>query len=107
MPWTIAAAVAVVPPLDRLQLDDALHHLRAVEAREVVPLTAPRVLPYASAALLLAALLLAFSGGAKPVAARPSEPLAVVVARARQRVDPARPSANDPPLLRVDPPPSR
>ncbi len=62
-----------------LAVADALSHLAKVDARRVVPLAAPRVLPYAIGALAIAALLLVFTAGPTPVSASPAELLAVVV----------------------------
>lgn len=57
--------------LQRLQIEDALTHLRAVDARRVVPLVLPRMLPAGSAALLLALAVAGWSSlsrqGALPV----------------------------------------
>ncbi|MCO6458482.1 MAG: hypothetical protein J5I93_24520, partial [Pirellulaceae bacterium] len=65
--------------LQRLQIEDALDHLRAVDARRVVPLVLPRALPGGCAALLLAAAIGGWSGlsrqAASPVpAGRPVDP---------------------------------
>ena len=68
----------------RLAVADALSHLERVDARQVVPLAAPRVLPYAIGALVLALLALVFATGPAKVNASPAQPLAVVVASAER-----------------------
>jgi hypothetical protein len=65
-----------------LQIADALAHLSRVEARQVVPLRVPRVLPYAGICLLVAIVLNVWPGSGPEVSAAPSEPLAVVVEQA-------------------------
>jgi hypothetical protein len=66
----------------KLAVDDALLHLERVDARQVVPLRTPRVLPYALAALAAAVVLVVLTSRPAEVAASPAEPLAVVVASA-------------------------
>jgi hypothetical protein len=62
-----------------LAVADALTHLDRVDARQVVPLAAPRVLPYALGALAVAVVLLVLTGRPEPANATPAQPLAVVV----------------------------
>jgi hypothetical protein len=66
----------------QLAVEDALSHLQRVDARQVVPLAAPRILPYSIGALVLAVLVLVFTTGPSQVNASPAQPLAVVVASA-------------------------
>lgn len=63
----------------QLAVADALSHLERVDARKVVPLTAPRVLPYAALAFALAMLLVFVTPGPTNVNASPQQPLGVVV----------------------------
>ena len=63
----------------KLAVNDAIAHLDRVDARQVVPLRAPRVLPYALAAMAAAVLLLVFTARPAKVIASPAQPLAVVV----------------------------
>jgi len=63
----------------RLAVDDALAHLDRVDPKKVVPIQAPRVLPYALAAVAVAVLLLFVTARPAQVQASPTAPLAVVV----------------------------
>ena len=69
-------------PAHHLALSDALSHLQSVVPHEVVPLRAPRVLPYslAVAGVALVLTLVAFFNA--PAVANPPEPLEVVLAQA-------------------------
>src|SRR5262245_4752734 len=63
----------------RLAVDDALAHLERVDPKKVVPIHAPRVLPYAIAAVTASVLLLFLTARPAVVQASPTQPLAVVV----------------------------
>lgn len=65
-----------------LAVEDALDHLSKVDARRVVPLGVPRVLPYAVGVLAASLLLLVLTSRPAPAVAGAVEPLAVVVAQA-------------------------
>jgi hypothetical protein len=66
----------------QLAVEDALSHLERVDAKRVVPLRAPRVLPYALATMAAAALLFVFTSRPAQVSASPARPLALVVEQA-------------------------
>jgi hypothetical protein len=63
----------------KLAVDDALAHLDRVDPKKVVPIQAPRVLPYAIAALAAAVVLLFVTARPAPVQASPAQPLLVVL----------------------------
>jgi hypothetical protein len=73
-------------PYHALQIDDAAQHLSAVDARQVVPLAWPRLLPYAAMLFAAAVALLTLPLGPQAVQAGPAEPLAGIVAEA-QRIE--------------------
>ncbi len=66
----------------QLAVDDALSHLRQVDAREVVPIRVPRALPYGVAALIVAAVVLYVTTRPVEVGATPAKPLPGVLAQA-------------------------
>ncbi len=66
----------------KLAVADALAHLDRVDATQVVPLQAPRVLPYAAAAFAAAVALLFFTARPAQVQASPAAPLDAVVSAA-------------------------
>jgi hypothetical protein len=70
-----------------LQLDDAVEHLHKVNPRDVVPLAAPRPLPYAVGVLAASLAVLFLTGGTEPVDAGPVEPNEVIVAAADRAAD--------------------
>ena len=63
----------------KLAVADALAHLDCVDPRKVVPIRAPRVLPYAIAALAASVLLLVLTARPARLEASPSLPLPAVV----------------------------
>ncbi|MCI0357790.1 MAG: hypothetical protein L0211_04790 [Planctomycetaceae bacterium] len=71
----------------KLAVADALSHLERVDARNVVPLAAPRVLPYAVGALVLAVVALVLTTRPASVNASTPAPLAVVVQSAERAAE--------------------
>src|SRR5690606_24247751 len=59
----------------QLAVDDALSHLSQVNPKEVVPLRAPRPLPYAIAAMIAAAVVFVVTTRPVEVVAGPTAPL--------------------------------
>jgi len=76
-----------ISSVHNLAVEDALSHLQRVDARKVVPLAAPRVLPYAIGGLVLAVVVLVLTTGPAQVNASPSQPLAVVVQSAERAAE--------------------
>jgi hypothetical protein len=70
--------------LHHLQIADTLSHLGGMDPDRVVPMRTPRVLPYALAALVVAAVLPFALPRASEASATPPEPLAQVVAEAEK-----------------------
>jgi hypothetical protein len=70
--------------MHKLQIDDALTHLSRTDPDRVVPMRTPRVLPYALAALIVAAVLPFVLPRSNEANATPREPLAYVVAEAEK-----------------------
>src|SRR5438093_12136172 len=70
--------------MHKLQIADALFHLGRMDPDRVVPMRTPRILPYALAALVVAAVLPFALPRSNEVNAEPREPLAYVVAEAEK-----------------------
>jgi hypothetical protein len=73
--------------LQTLQINDAVEHLRRIEAGAVVPLRAPRVLPVAAAAAVVALALGLWPLRTPQVDAGPPAPLPQVVAEAERLLE--------------------
>lgn len=87
---TTALALASRPdesPVHQLALGDALAHLSAVKAEEVVPLRMPRVLPYALGAFAAVVVVAVMAALEKPAVAETPAPLPVVVAQAERAAE--------------------
>jgi hypothetical protein len=73
--------------LHQLAVNDAIAHLQNIDARQVVPIRTPRVLPYAIASLAAAVVLLVLTSRPAEVSASPSQPLEVVIDSAERAAD--------------------
>src|SRR5262249_3362632 len=74
-------------PLQTLQIQDALEHLRRVDPGRVVPLRGPAPLPFAAVLVLAAGALLFWPFPAPVAEAGPAQPLPQVVAEAERIQD--------------------